>query len=172
MPVSFDRVVVGVDPPAGAGPGCDACGIVVAGRLGDALYVLADESVQGLRPDGWARKVAAAATRWDADKVVAEANNGGAMVAEVLKAADDWLPLKLVHASRGKVARAEPVALKFEAGRAYLAGRFPELEDEMAGLVAGGGYEGPGRSPDRADAMVWALTELGSKGPVPKVRVL
>jgi phage terminase large subunit-like protein len=173
MPAEFDRVVVGVDPPAGAGPGCDACGIVVAGRLGDALYVLADESVAGLRPDGWARRVASAVARWDADKVVAEANNGGAMVAEVLKAADDWLPLKLVHASRGKVARAEPIALKFEAGRAFLAGTFPELEDELAGLVAGGGYEGPGRSPDRADAMVWAMTELGRKAPaVPRVRRL
>ena len=163
MPERFDRVVVGVDPPAGAGPGCDACGIIVAGRLGDALYVLADESVAGLRPDGWARRVAQAAARWNADKVVAEANNGGLMVAEVLTAADDGLPLALVHASRGKVARAEPVALKFEAGRAFLAGRFPSLEDEMAGLVAGGGYDGPGRSPDRADAMVWALTELGRK---------
>ena len=172
LPAAFDRVVIGVDPPAGAGPGCDACGIVVAGRLGDALYVLADESCEGLRPDGWARKVAAAAERWDADRVVAEANNGGAMVAEVLRAADDGLPLKLVHASRGKVARAEPVALKFEAGRAFLAGTFPELEDELAGLVAGGGYEGPGRSPDRADAMVWAMTELGRKAPAPSVRML
>ena len=146
---------------------------MVAGRAGDALYVLADESCEGLRPDGWARKVAAAAERWDADRVVAEANNGGAMVADVLRAADDGLPLKLVHASRGKVARAEPIALKFEAGRAFLAGRFPELEDELAGLVAGGGYEGPGRSPDRADAMVWAMTELGRKAPaVPSVRML
>ena len=172
-PVQIERVVVGVDPPAGAGPGCDACGIIVAGRAGDAIYVLADETVQGLSPEGWARAVAAAAARWKADRVVAEANNGGAMVASVLKAAEAELPLTLVHASRGKVARAEPIALKFEAGRAYLAGRFPELEDEMAGLVAGGGYAGPGRSPDRADAMVWAMTELGGKGAAgPSVRRL
>ena len=172
-PVQIERVVVGVDPPAGAGPGCDACGIVVAGRAGDAIYVLADETVQGLSPEGWARAVAAAAARWKAARVVAEANNGGAMVASVLKAAEAELPLTLVHASRGKVARAEPIALKFEAGRAYLAGRFPELEDEMAGLVAGGGYAGPGRSPDRADAMVWAMTALGGKGAAePSVRRL
>jgi phage terminase large subunit-like protein len=79
----------------------------------------------------------------------------------------------LVHASQGKSARAEPVALKFEAGQAFLAGDFPELEAELAGIQAGGGYEGPGRSPDRADAMVWALTALSeTKSGVPRVRRL
>ncbi|HWL46495.1 MAG TPA: ATP-binding protein, partial [Sphingomonadaceae bacterium] len=78
----------------------------------------------------------------------------------VLRAADEALAVKLVHASRGKAARAEPVAALYAAGRAHHVGAFPALEDEMAGLVAGGGYEGPGRSPDRADALVWALTEL------------
>ena len=79
--------------------------------------------------------------------------------------------VRLVHASKGKSARAEPVALRFEAGRAFLAGRFGALEDELAGMQAGGGYEGPGRSPDRADAMVWALTALGeSRSAVPRVR--
>ena len=80
---------------------------------------------------------------------------------------------KLVHASRGKVARAEPIALYFEAGRAWFAGSFPELEDELAGLSTGGHYEGPGRSPDRADAMVWAMTELAEgRSSVPQVRQL
>jgi len=170
---AFDRIVVGVDPPAGVGEGCDACGIVVCGRRGDALYVIADETVQGMSPEGWANRVAAAAARWRASIVVAEANNGGAMVASVLKAADSGLRVKLVHASKGKVARAEPVALRFEAGRAFLAGRFPALEDQMAGMIAGGAYEGPGRSPDRADAMVWAMTELGeTKSGLPRVRRL
>jgi len=84
------------------------------------------------------------------------------------------LPVKLVHASHGKSARAEPVAALFESGRAKLAGRFPELEDELAGLTIAGGYEGPGRSPDRADAMVWALTELmlGPGKLAPSVRSL
>ena len=167
---TWDRVVIGVDPPAGAGEGCDACGIVVAARLDGKLYVLSDETVAGLRPEGWASRVAAAAARWGASLVVAEANNGGAMVESVLKAAEAELKVKLVHASRGKVARAEPVALRFETGRAFLAGRFPELEAELAGLVAGGDYQGPGRSPDRADAMVWALTELSeTRSGLPRV---
>ena len=153
------RVVVAVDPPAGIGG--DACGIIVAGRgEDDAAYVIADASIAGARPEGWARAVARAADAWGADRVVAEANNGGAMVESVLRAAEAALPVRLVHASRGKAARAEPVAALYEAGRAFHAGAFPALEDEMAGLIAGGGYEGPGRSPDRADAMVWALTEL------------
>jgi len=155
------RVVVGVDPPAGAGVGSDACGIVVAalGRDGQG-YVIEDASVRGASPEGWARGVAEAAARHGADRVVAEANNGGAMVASVLAAADARLPVKLVHASRGKSARAEPVALLYERGRVRHVGAFPALEDEMAGLLANGEYVGPGRSPDRADALVWALTAL------------
>jgi phage terminase large subunit-like protein len=169
----LDRIVVGVDPPAGVGEGSDACGIVVAGALGETLYVLEDASVRGLSPEGWANRVAAAAARWDTPLVVAEANNGGEMVRSVLKAADLGLKVRLVHASKGKSARAEPVALRFEAGRAYFAGEFRELEDELAGMQAGGGYEGPGRSPDRADAMVWALTALSeTRSGVPRVRRL
>jgi predicted phage terminase large subunit-like protein len=160
------RVVVGVDPPAGpstsAGQGRgDACGIVVVGLAHDGRgYVVADASVEGLGPEGWARAVARAAATYGADRVVAEANQGGAMVESVLRAAEAGLPVRLVHASRGKVARAEPVAALYEAGRVAHRGAFPELEDEMCGLVTGGGYMGPGRSPDRADALVWALTAL------------
>lgn len=171
----FARVVIGVDPPAGAGAGSDACGIVAVGRGLDGLaYVLSDDSVQGLRPEGWARAAARSAERWSADRVVAEANNGGAMVRSVLEAAEARLAVKLVHASRGKTARAEPVAALFEAGRAWFAGAFPDLEDELAGLSAGGDYQGPGRSPDRADAMVWAMSELmlGKERAVPRVRVV
>jgi phage terminase large subunit-like protein len=96
------------------------------------------------------------------------------MVTSVLAAAGLRLPVKEVHASVGKVARAEPVAALFESGRARLAGRFPELEDEMAGLTLAGRYEGPGRSPDRADAMVYAMTELmlGEPERVPRIRSL
>ncbi|NML09939.1 DNA-packaging protein [Sphingobium sp. AR-3-1] len=165
VPGALSRVVVAVDPPASAGG--DACGIVVAGVGGDGrAYVIADASVAGQSPEGWARAVAAAALVHDADRVVAEANNGGAMVESVLRAAEAAMPVKLVHASRGKVARAEPVAALYEAGRVMHRGAFPALEDEMCGLIAGGGYVGPGRSPDRADALVWALTELmlGKRG--------
>ena len=169
----FDRVVVGVDPPAGTGEGSDACGIVVCGSRGDALYVLEDATVRGLSPEGWANRVAAAAARWDTGLVVAEANNGGSMVESVLKAADLALRVRLVHASRGKCARAEPIALKFETGKAFFAGVFSELEAQLGGMIAGGGYEGPRRSPDRADAMVWAMTVLSeTRSGVPRVRRL
>lgn len=164
------RVIVGVDPPASAGG--DACGIVVVGLGMDGRgHVLADASVEKAGPERWARAVANAAEVWNADRVVAEANQGGAMVGSVLRAARHALPLRLVHASRGKVARAEPVAALYEAGRVHHAGTFPALEDELCGLVAGGTYHGPGRSPDRADALVWALTELMlGKASEPRVR--
>jgi phage terminase large subunit-like protein len=169
----FERIVVGVDPPAGVGEGVDACGIVVCGSRGETLFVIEDATVRGLSPEGWANRVAAAALRWDTGLVVAEANNGGAMVESVLKAADLGLRVRLVHASLGKCARAEPIALKFETGKAYFAGEFPELEAELGGMIAGGGYEGPGRSPDRADAMVWAMTVLSeTRSGVPRVRRL
>jgi len=167
------RVVVGVDPPVSAEG--DACGIVVCVLAGDGIaYVVEDSSVSGRSPEGWARAVAAAARRWGADRVIAEGNQGGAMVTSVLRAADIDLPVRLVHASAGKSARAEPVAALFERGAAKFAGAFPALEDELAGLIAGGGYEGPGRSPDRADAMVWAMTELmlGRRRAEPRVRRL
>jgi phage terminase large subunit-like protein len=153
------RTVIGVDPPAGVGG--DACGIVAAalGRDGKA-YVMEDASVQGATPEGWARAVAACAARHGADRVIAEKNQGGAMVKSVLLGADTGLPVTLVHAAQGKAARAEPVSLLYEAGKVRHAGSFPALEDELCGLVMGGGYEGPGRSPDRADALVWALHEL------------
>jgi len=167
------RVVIGVDPPASRDG--DACGIVIAGLCASGkAWVLADASVSGRSPEGWARAVADAATQWQADRVIAEKNNGGDMVESVLRAADVSLPIRLVHASRGKVARAEPVAALYEKGRVHHAGAFPALEDEMCGLIAGGAYEGPGNSPDRADALVWALTELmlGKRLTGPRVRTV
>ncbi|MBA14861.1 MAG: ATP-binding protein [Sphingomonas sp.] len=162
---SVRRVVVGVDPPAGSRG--DACGIVAValGRDGHG-YVLEDASVAAASPEQWARAVAACAVRNGADRVVAEANQGGEMVRSVLTAADAVLPIRLVHASRGKSARAEPVAALYERGKVFHVGGFPALEDELCGLIAGGGYEGPGRSPDRADALVWAMSELllGKRG--------
>jgi phage terminase large subunit-like protein len=166
---ALGRVVVAVDPPASAAG--DACGIVVAGLAGGRGLVLADCSIAGLRPEGWARRVAAAAEAWAADRVIAEANNGGEMVETVLRTIGRALPVRLVHASRGKGARAEPVAAAFEAGRCLFAGCFPELEDELCALTAAGASGG--ESPDRADAMVWALTELVLKAPgEPRIRGL
>ncbi len=169
----FRRVVVAVDPPAGVDR--DACGIVVAALGSDGKgYVIEDATVEGASPADWARAVAEAAGRHGADRVVAEANNGGAMIESVLRAASETMPVRLVHATHGKSARAEPVAAHYERGRVHHAGAFPELEDQLCGLIVGGGYEGPGRSPDRADACVWALTELllGRADPVPRVRGL
>ncbi|MEO0588996.1 MAG: terminase family protein [Pseudomonadota bacterium] len=153
------RVVVAVDPPASAQG--DECGIIVAAHGSDGFArLLADCSVAQAAPGEWAAAVSAAAKHWEADRVVAEANQGGVMVESVLRAADQTLPIKLVHASRGKVARAEPVAALYTAGRVRHCGTFARLEDQLCGLMTGGEYAGPGRSPDRADALVWALSEL------------
>jgi len=158
-PETLKRVVVGVDPPASASG--DACGIVVCGLGADGVgYVLADMSAGGLAPEGWAREVARAAQTWEADKVVVETNQGGEMVESVLRSVDSALPVRPVKARFGKAKRAEPVSALFARGKAKFAGAFPALEDELCGLTSGGGYEGPGRSPDRADAMVWAMAEL------------
>ncbi len=153
------RVVVAVDPPAGVGG--DACGIVAVALGADGLgYVIEDASLHGATPERWARAVADCVARNAADRVIAEANQGGAMVETVLRGAGLALPVKLVHATRGKVARAEPVGALYAAGRVRHVGAFPALEDELCGLTSGGGYHGPTRSPDRADALVYALTEL------------
>ena len=166
------RVVIGVDPPATANG--DACGIVVAVQLRDKrLAVVEDASVENPPPAMWAQAVAATAARWGADRVVAESNMGGEMVENILRQADLTLPVVPVHASLGKARRAEPVAIAYERGQVVHAGVFGSLEDQLCGLQVGGGYAGPGRSPDRADACVWALAALlegMKKGREPGVR--
>jgi phage terminase large subunit-like protein len=169
--LGLKRIVIGVDPPASAGG--DACGIVVCGLDREGMgYVLADHSVRGLPPEGWARAVVRAAEIWGADRVIAETNQGGEMVESVLRSVDSALPVRPVKARFGKGRRAEPVSALFARGKAKFAGVFPELEDQLCGMTAAG-YEGPGRSPDRADAMVWAMAELmlGERRE-PRVRVL
>jgi predicted phage terminase large subunit-like protein len=157
------RIVVAVDPSGtkGGGEG-DDIGIVVAGKGDDGrFYVLEDATCQ-LSPDGWARRVKTAYDRWDADRVVAERNFGGAMVESVLRTAARDLPVKMVTASRGKVARAEPIAALYEQSKVSHVGEFRELEDQLCAMTPGG-YVGEG-SPDRADALVWALSELQTSG--------
>ncbi len=172
-PPALDRIVVGVDPPASIGPNADACGVIVAGRAGDGseavAWVLADRSVQGLTPEGWARRVADAASAFEADRVVAEINQGGAMVGALMDMVAPGLPVRGVRAAVGKAARAEPIAALYERGRVRHAGRFPALEDEMCAFGAPGG----GGSPDRVDALVWALAELllGGEGR-PRLRTM
>ncbi|MAU44927.1 MAG: ATP-binding protein [Yangia sp.] len=163
-PATFDRIVVAVDPPAGDGKASDACGIVVAGVVCEGppqawrAWVLEDASVQGVSPTGWAQAAAAAYERWQADRVVAEVNQGGAMVETVLRQVSPQVPLRKVHGTRGKAARAEPVAALYEQGRIGHAAGLVGLEEQM-GLMTSAGYQGQG-SPDRVDALVWALTEL------------
>jgi phage terminase large subunit-like protein len=167
---TFARLVIGLDPPASTGG--NSCGIVVCGKDEDGVaWVLADLTAHGLSPEAWARRVAEAAAQYGASLVVAEKNQGGDMIASVLRAADADLPVRLVPATRSKAARAEPIALRFETGRARLAGSFPELEDQLCALTWSG-YQGAG-SPDRADAMVWAMTELFEKDRAePRIRRL
>lgn len=159
----YERAVVAVDPPAGtlSGEGGDACGIVVVARAAGTAWVLEDASVAGLSPMGWAGRVARTADRWTQAlacpvRVVAEANQGGAMVETVLKAAGVTQSVRRVAASQGKRARAEPVAALYEQGRVGHIGDLAALEEELMGL----GEDGGGRSPDRADALVWAVTDL------------
>jgi phage terminase large subunit-like protein len=166
-PVRFDRVVVAVDPPATATG--DACGIVVVGRLEGRAFVLADRSARGLSPNAWARRAVAAAREFDAHALVAEANQGGDMVRSVLAQADPPCAVKLVRASIGKRARAEPVAALYEQGRVIHCGAFTALEEELMALGAGD----LGHSPDRADALVWAVSELMlGVGRTPRLRAL
>ena len=158
-PPSLVRIVVAVDPPGSAREGSDACGLVAAGKAADGtLYVLADESASGLTPQAWATRAIALWRRLSADVLVAEANFGGDMVRAVIRAADASVPVTTVHATRGKFVRAEPVAQLYEQGRVRHAGAFAALEDEMCDF----GLDGlsSGRSPDRLDALVWALTAL------------
>jgi phage terminase large subunit-like protein len=153
-PTAFERVVVAVDPPATVGG--DACGIVVCGRADGRAFVLEDRTARGLSPHGWARRAVEAAVAWNADALVAEANQGGDMVRAVLAQAGPPCAVKLVKASLGKRARAEPVAALYEQGRVIHCGAFAALEEELMALGSGD----LDHSPDRADALVWAVSEL------------
>ena len=153
------RIVVAVDPPASTTARADACGLVAAGCGDDgALYVIADETVAGLSPAGWATKAVALWRRLAADALIVEVNQGGDMVRQVIHEVDATAPVTAVRARRGKWLRAEPVAALYEQGKVKHAGVFPALEDEMCDF----GIDGLSsrRSPDRLDALVWALAAL------------
>ncbi len=154
-PTRFDRVVVAIDPTTT--PGGDACGIVVAARSGDRAFVLADRSMAGLTPDGWARRAIRASDEFAAACIVAEVNQGGDMVGCTLRTARPDVRLREVRATTGKRIRAEPVAALYEQGRVRHLGLFRELEEELMAL---GGIDEKRSSLDRADALVWAITDL------------
>lgn len=166
------RIVVAVDPPAGGKRG-GRCGIIVAGRDDIGLtYVIEDASLEVARPEVWAARAIDAYQRHQADALVAEINQGGEMVTSVLAAINPAVPVTAVRAKRGKHTRAEPVAALYAQGRVKHVGAFPALEDEMAAFGPDGLADG--RSPDRLDALVWAITHLALDGEAgaPRVRRL
>lgn len=170
-PPALVRIVVAVDPPASSRKGADACGIVAAGIDGEGLvHVLSDDSAQGLSPSAWGARAVALYHRLEADRVVVEINQGGEMVRTILSGIDASVPVTEVRATRGKWLRAEPVAALYERGRVRHAGVFPALEDELCDFGPAGLSNG--RSPDRLDALVWAITALalGPKETAPRVR--
>jgi len=149
------RVVVAIDPAVTSEEGSDETGIIALGRGVDRRgYVLGDRSGR-YSPDGWARRAVALLEELEADYIVAEANNGGEMVKHTLHVVDRSVRVKLVHASRGKLTRAEPCAAAYERGTVSHVGSFPALEDQLCEWEPGSG-----RSPDRLDALVWAWSEL------------
>jgi hypothetical protein len=154
---TLSRIVVAVDPSA-TSTGDDA-GIIVAGIYNDQGYILADKTLQG-SPLKWAEAVVAAYHKYQANRIIAEKNNGGEMVELVIKQVDPYVPVTLVNASRDKQTRAEPIAAQYEQGRIHHVGSFPALEDEMCLWLPGD------PSPNRMDALVWALTDL-TLGPQP-----
>jgi phage terminase large subunit-like protein len=169
-PGGYERVVVAVDPPAGVGGA--ACGIVAAGLARGVVHVLQDGSVRGLSPMGWAGRAVALAQAWGAGVIVAEGNQGGEMVKQLLEMAgavpEAGIVVRMRHAAEAKLARAYPVAALYEQGRAAHAGVFRELEDEMCAYTGAAGD----RSPDRLDALVWAVMELARTAPRPAIRRL
>lgn len=168
----LSRIVVALDPPVTATASSDACGIVIAGLAADRrAYVLADRTLQGREPQVWARAALAAYHDFSADCLVAEVNQGGDMVTAILGEMDRGVPVKKVRATRGKWLRAEPIAALYAEGRVVHVGAFQLLEDQMCAFGADGLAKG--RSPDRLDALVWALTELMlTSKPDPQVRML
>lgn len=166
IPNDLERIVVGVDPAVTSSENSDHTGIVVAGKRleNDGLnhfYVLDDRSLIA-SPKVWASEVVKAFRRWNADKIVVETNQGGDLVVSTLRNINSDIPIKSVHATRGKIVRAEPIAAFYEQGRVHHVGEFQELEEEMTSFTGAVGE----KSSDRMDALVWALTELSEENSV------
>jgi phage terminase large subunit-like protein len=162
--VKLDRIVVAVDPPVSSKASSDECGIIVAGVAMQGppqtwvAEVIADGSIQGASPQGWAQRAIDLFRRHNADRMVAEVNQGGDMVATVIHGIDPMIPFQALRARENKSLRAEPVAALYEQGRVFHRGPFRALEDQMAAMTTHG-FAGRG-SPDRVDALVWAITYL------------
>ncbi|MEO0607972.1 MAG: terminase family protein [Pseudomonadota bacterium] len=174
LPARFDDLVLAMDPPTTSHSRSDACGIIVAGRaatagFGERCFILADATVQGAKPADWASRAVALGRDCGVSRIIAEANQGGEMVRTVLESVGCDLPIVLKHARLGKAARAAPVAALYQKGLIAHVGDLRALEDEMCRFGADG-FVG---SPDRVDALVWAITSLmfGRDG-APRIRQL
>lgn len=165
-PSALARIVVAVDPAVTSGSDSDETGIVVAGADAAGGFVVLEDLSDRMSPDLWARRAADAWRRHRADAVVCEVNQGGDLVVATLRTVDPVLPVRAVRATRGKRLRAEPVAALYEQGRVRHAAAFPQLEDQMAGFTGAPGEV----SPDRLDALVWALTDLAFDRPPARSR--
>lgn len=166
-PEDLEQVLVAVDPAASSTEGSDENGIIVVGLARDPDgyargYILEDASLRGT-PEEWAKRAVTMYRKWNADRIVAEKNNGGDMVGSVIKAVDRSVPIKLVHASRGKIIRAEPISALYEQHRIHHCGRFDELEDQMCLFSVDNIRNISNGSPDRVDALVWGLSEMFEK---------
>ena len=168
------RIVVAIDPPVTSGVNADECGIIIAGLGVDGRgYVLDDQSERGLSPKQWAEKAIRAFHSHGADRLIAEVNNGGELVETVLREIDRNIPYRAVNARTKKGRRAEPVSALYEQGRVSHVGWFKALEDQLTDMTTDFDAKKAGYSPDRADALVWAMTELmlGTAG-LPSIRRL
>jgi phage terminase large subunit-like protein len=155
-PQPFERVVVAIDPAVTFGPDADETGIIVTALAADGCAYVIDDLSGRYPPSEWAQRAIMAYRMYSADRIVGEVNNGGALVEHTLRSVDPGIPFKAVHASRGKLTRAEPVSALYQQGRVHHVGVFGPLEDQMTG------YDGArsGTSPDRLDALCWGITEL------------
>jgi phage terminase large subunit-like protein len=166
-PSQFERIYVAVDPAASSNDKSDENGIVVVGLARDKDgyargYLLEDGSLKGT-PQDWASKAVKLYRKYEADKIIAEKNNGGEMVEHTIKSVDRSVPVELVHASRGKMVRAEPISTLYEQGRIHHVGIFPLLEDQMCSFTIDNIRNDNTGSPDRVDALVWGFTKLFDK---------
>jgi predicted phage terminase large subunit-like protein len=162
----LQRIVVAIDPAVTNTDTSDETGIVVAGRTNEGkFYVLEDRSLYG-SPDTWAREAIDAFHKYNADRLIAEVNNGGDLVERVVRTIDRQIPYTAVRASRGKMIRAEPIAALYEQGKVHHVGEFKKLEEQLTTFTPDAR-----KSPDRLDALVWAITELSSRSGQPVWRI-
>jgi len=166
--VDIGRIVVAVDPPITAHKKSDACGIIVAGLTDEKAIILADRTLKPAKPLAWAKRVCATYESFDADAVIVEVNQGGDMVSEMIAQIDPDIPIKQVRATRSKWVRAEPVAALYARGLVKHKMGLDELEDEMCAFGANGLSDG--HSPDRVDALVWAISDLLLNKNIPRLR--